>query len=291
VARLAYLGTPELAVAPLAGLLDAGHEIALVISRPDARRGRGGALTPSPVAAFALERGLPVTDDLSRLASVVIDLAVVVAYGRIIPTALLELVPMVNLHFSLLPRWRGAAPVERAILAGDERTGVCVMAVEPELDTGPIYASCAVEVGDKRLGELRGELVARGTELLCSLLADGELPAPVAQQGDVTYATKLATDELELDFSKRAVELARVVRLERAFTFLGPRRLRVIEARAVPAPAGPPGTLAGLVVATAEGGLELDVVQPEGKRPLEAAAWRRGLQAGDLVRLGRDLDL
>jgi len=127
--RLVYLGTPEMAVAPLRALHRAGHDIALVVSRADAKRGRGGTLTPSPVKAAARELGLPVTDALDDALDVGADLGVVVAYGRIIGRSVLEQLPMVNLHFSLLPRWRGAAPVERAILAGDERTGVDVMAV------------------------------------------------------------------------------------------------------------------------------------------------------------------
>jgi Formyl transferase len=132
--RLVYLGTPEAAVAPLRALVDAGFEIALVVSRPDRRRGRGGALSPSPVKAAATELGLTVTDVLDDVLGVDADLGVVVAYGRIIPSRILERLPMINLHFSLLPRWRGAAPVERALLAGDIETGVCVMDVDVEPD-------------------------------------------------------------------------------------------------------------------------------------------------------------
>ena len=292
MAVLAYLGTPELAVAPLAGLLDAGHEIALVVSRPDAKRGRGSALSPSPVKEFALERGLRVTDDLSELEHTKVDLCVVVAYGRIIPTPLLESVPMVNLHFSLLPRWRGAAPVERAILAGDEETGVCVMEVAPELDTGSIYAWLTTRVAHKTLDELRGELVDMGTRLLVQLLEVGlPLPAPRPQLGDATYAKKITNDDLELDFSKTADELARVVRLGRAFTFLGGRRLRVLDAQPVPDSSGLPGDLEGTVVATAAGGLSLTTVQPEGKRPRPASEWVRGLQTSSNARLGREIGI
>ena len=121
MARLAYLGTPDMAVPPLRALVDAGHDIALCVTRPDRRRGRGKEETPSPVKVAATELGLAVTHDMDDLATAGVELAVVVAYGRIIPARLLEQVPMVNLHFSLLPRWRGAAPVERAILAGDRR--------------------------------------------------------------------------------------------------------------------------------------------------------------------------
>ncbi|MFM7068969.1 MAG: methionyl-tRNA formyltransferase, partial [Actinomycetes bacterium] len=139
--RLAFLGSPEAAVPALDALVAAGHDVELVVSMPDRRRGRGGATSATPVKLAAERLGLRVTDQLEEIARAEVELGVVVAYGRIIPSEMLERTPMVNLHFSLLPRWRGAAPVERAILAGDATTGVCVMAVEPGLDTGGVYAS------------------------------------------------------------------------------------------------------------------------------------------------------
>ncbi len=141
MARLAYLGTPQLAVPPLRALVDAGHDVALCVTRPDRRRGRGGQTTPSPVKAAAGELGIAVSHDMDDLLAARVELAVVVAFGRIIPARLLQELSMVNLHFSLLPRWRGAAPVERAILAGDDETGVCLMKIEEGLDSGPVYAS------------------------------------------------------------------------------------------------------------------------------------------------------
>ncbi|HMK62099.1 MAG TPA: methionyl-tRNA formyltransferase, partial [Acidimicrobiales bacterium] len=140
MARLVYLGTPPAAVAPLEALVAAGHEVALVVSRSDARRGRGSAVSPSPVSAAAERLGLRRTDQLQQATEVSADLGVVVAYGRIVPAAVLEALDMINLHFSLLPRWRGAAPVERAILAGDTVTGLCIMRLEAGLDTGPVLA-------------------------------------------------------------------------------------------------------------------------------------------------------
>ncbi|MFM7082969.1 MAG: methionyl-tRNA formyltransferase, partial [Actinomycetota bacterium] len=130
VRRIVYLGTPEMAVAPLRALVDAGVEVALVVTRADKRRGRGSALSPSPVKALALELGLPVSHELDDATKVGAALGVVVAYGRIIPLRVLSQLPMINVHFSLLPRWRGAAPVERALLAGDDETGICIMRVE-----------------------------------------------------------------------------------------------------------------------------------------------------------------
>ncbi len=127
-------------------LVDAGHDVVLCVTRPDRRRGRGGITTPSPVKAAALDLDVPVSHELLDVATAEVELAVVVAYGRIIPSALLAQVPMLNVHFSLLPRWRGAAPVERAILAGDAGTGVCLMKIEEGLDTGPVYARRAVPI-------------------------------------------------------------------------------------------------------------------------------------------------
>ena len=172
-------------------LVEAGHDIALCVTRPDRRRGRGAETTPSPVKAAAIELGLAVTHDMDDLPSAGVELAVVVAYGRIIPTRLLEQIPMVNLHFSLLPRWRGAAPVERAILAGDRETGVCLMKVEEGLDTGPVYAVRTVPLDDEiTLAALRHELVAVASALVVDALADGVagLPHPVPQEGEVTMA-------------------------------------------------------------------------------------------------------
>jgi len=164
--RLVYLGTPEAAVDPLRALVAAGHDIALVVSRPDKRRGRGSALVPSPVKAAAMELGLPVTDVLEDVLGAGAELGVVVAYGRIIPAAVLDRIPMVNLHFSRLPRWRGAAPVERAILAGDAKTAVCLMAVDVDLDTGAIYAEEDTAIDENEsVDELKRRLVGIGCRL------------------------------------------------------------------------------------------------------------------------------
>jgi methionyl-tRNA formyltransferase len=275
---LAFLGTPEVAVAPLVALQAAGHEIRIVVTRADKRRGRGSSLVPSPVKEAALGLGLPVTSTVEDVIGSGAALGVVVAFGRIIKPPVLAAVPMINLHFSLLPRWRGAAPVERAILAGDPVTGVCVMTLEEGLDTGPIHASQSVEIGsDETLSELRSRLVVIGTKLLVEQVGGGLSPA-VPQSGEPTYAAKIDPSELRLDFSLGAVQLARVVRLERAWTTWRGKRLRVLRARPVPTAGGQdvPGTLDGLLVATGEGALELIEVQPEGKQPMAAVVWRNG---------------
>jgi methionyl-tRNA formyltransferase len=318
MARLVFLGTPAAAVPPLQALVAAGHDVALVVSRADKRRGRGSDLLPSPVKEAAVELGLPVTDSLDDVAASGAELGVVVAYGRIIPSSLLDVVPMVNLHFSLLPRWRGAAPVERAVLEGDAETGVCLMAVEKGLDTGPIYAVGDTTIDEhESVEELRARLVEIGCRLLIENLSNGVagLPIPRDQVGEPTYAEKIRPEELELHWERDANHLSRVVRLGRAWTTFRGRRLRVLEAgvepwvRAESAVAGQPvgasaaggtskaaasegaspGALSGEVVTAGEGThLRLIRVQPEGKQPMSAADWLRGARPGSGERLGHE---
>jgi methionyl-tRNA formyltransferase len=298
MARLVYLGTPDAAVEPLRTLVAAGHDVALVVTRPDKRRGRGGALVPSPVKAAALELGLPVTDRLDDALDVRAELGVVVAYGRIVPTSVLDRLPMVNLHFSLLPRWRGAAPVERAILEGDSETGVCLMEVEAGLDTGPVYAEVTTGIhDDETADQLRRRLVAIGCRLLEVNLANGlaSLPTPWDQAGIPTYADKIRPEEHELHWELTEVELRRVVRLGRAWTTFRGKRLRVLGATAAPAAdheaaaleGASPGALDGDVVVAGRGTrLRLLTVQPEGRQPMDAGAWLRGVRPGPGDRLG-----
>lgn len=293
--RLVFLGTPAMAVAPLEALHAAGHDIALVVTRADAKRGRGGALTPSPVKAAALALGLPVTDRIEDVLEVGADLGVVVAYGRIIKRPILEQVPMVNLHFSLLPRWRGAAPVERAILAGDDVTGVDVMAVEEGLDTGGIYAEAQVAIGpDTTADDLRHELVAVGAQLLVDTLAAG-LEPPRAQEGETTYAEKLSSADHEIDWSRPAVEIHRLIRVGGAWTTFRGRRFKIWRANLVGLDgdgdgdgdaAIAPGGFDGAQVGTGAGSIELVEVQPDGKARQDAAAWRNGARPTADDRLG-----
>jgi methionyl-tRNA formyltransferase len=277
MARLVFLGTPVAAVAPLQALVSAGHEVVLVVSRADKRRGRGGDLVPSPVKAAALELGLPVTDSLDDVASSGAELGVVVAYGRIIPSSVLDVLPMVNLHFSLLPRWRGAAPVERAILEGDAETGVCLMAVEKGLDTGPIYAVGDTTIDESESAEeLRARLVEVGCRLLIHNLSNGVagLPIPHEQVGDPSYAEKIRPEELELHWERDAIHLSRVVRLGRAWTTFRGRRLRVLESAVEPwVEAGGVRTSATAGSAVSGGSAEPDgAVEPnEAAEPDEAA--------------------
>ncbi len=261
--------------------------MALVVSQPDRKRGRGGALVPSPVKAAAAEAGLPTSDRVDDVIDTGADLGVVVAFGRLIRPNVLAALSMVNLHFSLLPRWRGAAPVERAILAGDAVTGVCLMALEEGLDTGPVYACDEVEIGaDDTADDLRATLVERGTALLVRALDEG-LPEPRPQQGDATYATKLAPGEHRLEWRSPAVELHRVVRVGQAWTTFRGARLKVHRSRLAES-----GTVPGvvdpntLVVGTGDGGLQLVEVQPEGRPVQSAGAWRNGARLGPDERMG-----
>jgi len=295
--RLVYLGSPAAAVPPLEALHAAGHDIALVVSQPDRRRGRGGATSPSPMKAAALALGLPVTDRVDDVLEVGADLGVVVAFGRLLRAHVLDAVPMINLHFSLLPRWRGAAPVERAILAGDERTGVAVMGVDETLDTGVIYAEEVLAIGpDETADELRDRLVAAGTGLLVATLAAG-LTDPRPQEGETTYADKLGPGDLHLDWGRSAAALHRVVRVGGAWTTFRGRRLKVWRTRLVDdadvrgggddgGAALAPGTVDGVRVGTGEGVLELVEVQPEGKGRQEAVAWCNGARPEPGERLG-----
>jgi methionyl-tRNA formyltransferase len=300
VARLVFLGTPPAAAVALEALVDAGHDVALVVSRADVRRGRGAAQTPSPVKRAALELGLDVTDHLGDVTGAGAELGVVVAYGRLVPARILDALPMLNAHFSLLPRWRGAAPVERAVLAGDTETGVCLMRLEETLDTGPVLASRRVQIGEhEHVAALIQRLAAVAAQLLVETLAAGvdTLSRGSPQHGEATYAEKLGADELRLDWARPAWELERVVRLDRAWTIFRGERLRVLDALARPepapsvgrgdAPVAPeaPGALRDTSVCTGDGVLELLDVQPAGKRPMPAAAWWHGVrvQAGETL--------
>jgi methionyl-tRNA formyltransferase len=228
------------------------------------------------VKAVAESRGLPVTSDISSVTTAGADLGVVVAYGRIIKPDILAALPMINVHFSLLPRWRGAAPVERAILAGDEETGVCLMDVEEGLDTGAVYRRVETPIGPEETApHLTARLAAMGADLLVQALAEG-LGRPEPQTGEATYAEKIEPADLHLDWNRPAPELHRVVRLGRAWTTWSGHRLRVLEARLAESPGGDPGSLHGDVVAAGEGALRLETVQPEGRRVMAAADWLRG---------------
>lgn len=260
--RLVYLGTPQMAVPPLEALVEAGHEIALVVTNPDRRRARGGQTSPSPVKAAAERIGLPVSHSVDDVLRVGAELGVVVAFGQLIRPHVLAELDFVNLHFSLLPRWRGAAPVERALLAGDDVTGVCVMALEEGLDTGGVYARAEVPIApSSTAAELRAKLVEVGSRLLVDSLASG-LGRPEPQLGEPTYAKKLSNDDLRIDWSSPAASIDRLIRVGGAWTTFRTKRVKIHAAQLVD----------GEIVPTE--------VQPEGKPRMSFEAWRNGAQPG-----------
>lgn len=277
IERIVYLGTPAMAVPPLLALHEAGFGIPLVVSRADKRRGRGGDLTPSPVKAAAMELGIPVTTEVADVLEVEADLGVVVAFGRLIKPDVLARLAMVNLHFSLLPRWRGAAPVERALLEGDAETGVCLMALEEGLDTGGVYRRVVTPIDEADTADdLRRRLVSLGADLVVDALRTG-LGEPEPQVGEATYAAKLSADDYRLDPNRPARLLLRTIRMGKAWAEFRGKRLRIWDAELVDDPVTPsPGAFDGLILGTGDGALRLVEVQPEGKGRMAADAWANG---------------
>jgi methionyl-tRNA formyltransferase len=234
------------------------------------------------VKAAALELGLAVSHSVEDALTAGADLGVVVAFGQLIKPHVLDVVPMVNVHFSLLPRWRGAAPVERALLAGDSETGVCLMQLEAGLDTGPVYRCERVPItASTTAAALRAELVRVGTQLLIDELRQG-LDAPVAQTGEPTYAAKIAADELRIDWSLPAVEIERWIRVGGAWTTLAGKRLRIIAAEVV----DPSAAASDALVEDRVGGLRLVTVQPEGRGVMPFADFARGAHLAEVEHLG-----
>lgn len=277
---LVFLGTPPAAAVVLERLVEAGFPVAHVVTRPDAKRGRGSSLSPSPVKEVALRLGIPVSHGLEWVVAHKDEnlLGIVVAYGRIIPASILAHTPMINIHFSLLPRWRGAAPVERAILAGDTTTGVCIMDIEETLDTGAVYAREEVAISDTATSvSLTNELAKVGAELLVNTLTHG-LSAPVPQGDGETYAKKISSEEQRIDWSMSAVQIHRQVRALRSFAVVGGSRIKILEVALVDGDAtlAPGEVESDCYVGTGQGDLLLVRVQPEGKGPMAAGDWMRG---------------
>jgi methionyl-tRNA formyltransferase len=282
--RTVYLGTSPFAAAVLRRLAGSAHRPALVVTRPEAPRGRGRRLAPPPVADAARELGLDVfqpekvndPESVERIAEAGPEALVLCAFGALIREPLLtRFGPIRNVHPSLLPRWRGAAPVERAIMAGDAETGVSIMALGEGLDDGPVYLAAPEPIApDDTFGSLSERLEALSGDLLPHALDEQPEPAPQPEDG-VTYAEKITAADRTLDPSRPAAELERVVRaltphigarIELEGELLGVRRARVAPRDA----SGP------LVVRTSDGALELLEVQPPGGRPMDAAAYLRG---------------
>lgn len=297
--RIVFFGSPDFALPSLEALLAAGHEVVLAVSQPAKPVGRAAELLDPPVARRAKDLGLAVfqpptlKDDaaVARLAAAGADLFVVVAYGKILAQRVLDLPRLgcVNVHGSVLPRWRGASPVQAALLAGDEESGVSVMRMEAGMDTGPVYAVAGSPLSpEEDAGTLSARLAREGAELLVATLPSIEAGTAVPVPQDDALATlcpKVRREDGRADFSRPAEELARRLRAftpwPGLFAFRGGRRVKLLAARAVPGvPGASPGEVlsAGeeVVVACGEGALALSRLQAEGRRPLDAASFARG---------------
>jgi len=302
--KLVFAGTPPVAVPSLALLAASGHEIAAVVTRTDAALGRKRVLTPSPVAAAAEKLGLPVikanrldATATERITALNADLGVIVAYGGLVREPLLSAPRLgwINLHFSLLPRWRGAAPVQRAIMAGDTETGAAVFQLVAELDAGAVFASLSTPIGrHATAGTLLESLSRSGAALLLDVvnaLAAGTAQA-VPQTGDVTLAPKLTLADARIDWSLPAETVHAVVRgvtpEPGAFTEIDGARLKLHDVAPTHGqPAQPPGQITEIdkrvLIGTGTAPLELITVQPAGKTPMNAIDWWRGVAATEVI--------
>lgn len=290
--RIIFMGTPDFAIPTLDALVDAGHEIAAVYSQPPRPAGRGKADRPSPIHARAEALGLPVRTPVSlrgeeeqtAFRALQTDVAVVAAYGLILPKPVLAAPRLgcLNVHGSLLPRWRGAAPVQRAILAGDSETGVQIMQMEAGLDTGPVRASWSTPIAGKTAGVLTDELAHAGARLMVEVLADPDAFPSMPQAGDgTTYAAKIDKIESRLDFAASAVQVERQVRafnpMPGAWLSIHGERIRVLAAD-VTGDSGAAGTILDerLLIACAEGAIRPTLVQRAGKGVMATGDMLRG---------------
>ena len=285
VGRLVFLGTPFESVPFLEALAAVGFDVVLAVTRPDKRRGRRADPTPSPVKAAAQSLDIPVSSDVDDVLNADADLGVAVAFGQIIKPHVLDRLAMVNVHFSLLPRWRGASPVERAILAGDPTSGVCLMEVAEGLDTGRVYRRVEVPIApDATASSLRADLVDAAVPMLVKSLRDG-LNSPEPQQGEPVYAAKITRDELHLDWGQPVHVLHRQVRVGGAWTTWRGKTLKIWSANPVDGSRSP-GKLDGPHVGTGDGLFRLVEVQAEGKARQAAEDWLRGARPTPGDRLG-----
>ncbi len=297
--RLIFMGTPDFALVALEALVAAGHDAVAAYTQPPRRAGRGKAMRPSPVQAWAEARNIPVrtpTDftevkTVAGFAALEADAAVVAAYGLILPQPVLD-APVhgcLNIHASLLPRWRGAAPIQRAIQAGDAETGITIMQMEAGLDTGPILLQRRVPIADEATGgALHDALAALGSEAIVDVLAwlegtaPGNLTPRLQPKAGTTYARKIGKAEARIDWSQPADRIERTVRafdpVPGAFFEAGGQRVRVLNSEVDGPEAGPPGTVRDdrLTVACGEGALRPTLVQREGKAPMTAEELLRG---------------
>jgi methionyl-tRNA formyltransferase len=299
--RIVFMGTPAFAVPPLVALVEAGHEVIAAYTQPPRPAGRGKQLQPSAVQREAEARGIPVRCPVSLrnpqaqadFAALEADVAVVAAYGLILPLAILDSPRLgcLNVHASLLPKWRGAAPIQRAIMAGDATTGITIMRMEAGLDTGPMLAFARVPVDDKTAGELTAELAEIGAQLMVGTLIDLPMLHPLQQDdAQATYAPKIDKAEAKIDWSGDAEGIERQVRglapFPGAWFELDGERIKVLKAQAVPREGKPGFTLdENLTIACGFASLRPLRVQRAGKPVMDVADFLRGkpIPAGTLV--------
>lgn len=290
--RVVFMGTPAFSVPVLDALIEAGHEIAAVYCQPPRPAGRGKKDRPSPVQARAEALGVPVRHPTSlkpaeaqaEFAALGAEIAVVVAYGLILPQAVLDAPKRgcLNIHASLLPRWRGAAPIHRAIMAGDTETGVCIMQMEAGLDTGPVLLRRAIAIGaEETTGQLHDRLSSLGAEAIVEALSRLDALDPVVQGEDgVTYAAKIDKAEARIDWTGEAREIDRQIRglspFPGAWTMVEGKRLKLLACRVAEGSGAPGEVLSDLTIACGQGAVAITQVQPEGKGPMVSADWLRG---------------
>ena len=299
--RLVFMGTPDFAVTTLAALIDAGHDVACVYSQPPRPAGRGMAERPSPVHAFATAKGIEVrtpvslkaADAQARFAALNADAAVVVAYGLLLPKPVLDATRLgcFNVHASLLPRWRGAAPIQRAIMAGDAETGVTIMRMEEGLDTGPMCKVDRIAIGpETTASSLHDELATLGARLMVEVLAQDAIDCVAQPAEGVTYAKKIDKAEARIDFSRDAISVRNHIHglspFPGAWFEVIGTRIKALRCEVVDA-AGIPGTAIDdhLAIACGRGAIRLLKLQREGKGAMDAGTFLRGfpLRAGTIV--------
>ncbi|MDX8351885.1 methionyl-tRNA formyltransferase [Cognatiyoonia sp. IB215182] len=297
--RVIFMGTPDFSVPVLDALVAAGHEIAAVYCQPPRPAGRGKKERPSPVHTRAEELGLEVRHPVSlkgaeaqeAFAALNADVAVVVAYGLILPQAVLDApkAGCLNIHASLLPRWRGAAPIHRAIMAGDAETGVCIMQMEAGLDTGPVLLREALAIGaEETTGQLHDRLTALGARLITRALDQlpALVPEPQPDEG-VTYAEKIDKAEARVDWARPAAEVDRLIRglspFPGAWCDVAGERVKLLGSRLLAGTGAPGAVLSGFTIACGDGAVEITRAQRAGKRPMAADEVLKGLDLGETL--------
>lgn len=298
--RIIFMGTPEFSVPILQALFDAGHDVACVYSQPPRPAGRGKRDRPSAVQTKAEALGLTVrhpislrnTDAQAEFSALDADIAVVVAYGLILPQTILEAPRQgcLNIHASLLPRWRGAAPIHRAIMAGDKQTGICIMQMEAGLDTGPVLLRQQTDIGaEETTGALHDRLSQMGAALILRTLDTLPLLTPIPQpKSGITYAAKIDKAEARIDWTRPAPEIDRQIRglspFPGAWCDIGGERVKLLGSHLAEGHGKPGEVLSGLTIACGAGAIEITRLQRAGGKPLDAEAALRGFNPGPFLR-------